>query len=201
MKFLHSLPLIRTLWHAISGTLLYLFHFENRAASTAFVKNQLSQSLISLSPLFTIHPRSLQRSLVRSSMSCYCHFNLIMNSSLRFGSPIWVFSSCFFSLFVFSLSSLFCLNFFSHIWKSLIHYTISIELVLFLPLPPRGCQLSSFILSLSVLLHYQSRILLRLSRWSCFLLLAFLLLTYSLGSSSFRSPLLGHSLLISSFWY
>jgi len=105
-NFLHSLPLISTLWHALSGTLLYLILPETRTALTAFVKNQLSRSLISLSPLFTIHPRSLQRTLVQSSMSCYWHFNLIMNRSLRFGSSTWVFFLVFSS---FSISL--CLHF------------------------------------------------------------------------------------------
>jgi len=54
----------------------------------AFVENQLSLCLISLSPLPTRHPRSIQRTPVRSSMSCDWHFNLRMGRSLSFGSSI-----------------------------------------------------------------------------------------------------------------
>jgi len=42
-----------------------------RTTSIAFVENQLSQSLISLSPLPTSPPNSLQRLPVQSSMLCY----------------------------------------------------------------------------------------------------------------------------------
>jgi len=55
-------------------------------AKTGFVENQLSPSLISLSPLPTARPRLLQQSPVRSSIGCYSHFNLAMGSSLGFGS-------------------------------------------------------------------------------------------------------------------
>lgn len=93
LKFIHSLHLIGTLWHALTGTELYLLEslisLQTGTASTAFVENKLSRSLFSLSPLFTTHPRSLQRTLVRPSMNCYIHFSLVMNSSLRFVSLIW----------------------------------------------------------------------------------------------------------------
>jgi hypothetical protein len=46
---------------------LPLCHLKTGTASTAFVENKLSRCLFSLSPLFTIHPRSLQRTLVRPS--------------------------------------------------------------------------------------------------------------------------------------
>lgn len=92
-KFIHSLHLIGTLWHALTGTELYLLgssiSLQTGTASTAFVENKLSRSLFSLSPLFTTHPRSLQRTLVRPSMNCYIHFSLVMNSSLRFVSLLW----------------------------------------------------------------------------------------------------------------
>jgi hypothetical protein len=42
--------------------------------------------LIGLSPLPTTHPRTFQRSPVRSSTLCYERFNLVMGSSSRFGS-------------------------------------------------------------------------------------------------------------------
>jgi len=63
--------------------------FRTGTASTAFVENKLSRSLVSLSLLFTTHPRSLQRTLVRPSVNCYIHFSLVMNSSPRFVSLLW----------------------------------------------------------------------------------------------------------------
>jgi len=48
--------------------------------------------LISLSPLSTTHPKSLQRLLVQSSIPLYLYFNLVIDSSLSFGSSILVFS-------------------------------------------------------------------------------------------------------------
>ena len=51
-----------------------------------FGENQLSQSLIGLSPLSTAHPPSFQPRWVRSSTTSYRRFNLAMDRSLRFGS-------------------------------------------------------------------------------------------------------------------
>ncbi len=51
-----------------------------------FGENQLSQSLIGLSPLSTAHPPSFQPRWVRSSTRSYTCFNLAMDRSLRFGS-------------------------------------------------------------------------------------------------------------------
>ena len=51
-----------------------------------FGENQLSRSLIGLSPLSTGHPLSLQPKWVRSSTRSYPRFNLAMGRSLRFGS-------------------------------------------------------------------------------------------------------------------
>ena len=51
-----------------------------------FGEYELFPSLISLSPLPTIHPRAFQRSLVRSSSPCYRTFNLIMGRSQGFAS-------------------------------------------------------------------------------------------------------------------
>ena len=51
-----------------------------------FGENQLSRSLIGLSPLSTGHPPSFQPRWVRSSTSSYRRFNLPMDRSLRFGS-------------------------------------------------------------------------------------------------------------------
>jgi hypothetical protein len=51
-----------------------------------FGENQLSRSLIGLSPLSTAHPPSFQPRSVRSSTRSYPRFNLAMDRSLRFGS-------------------------------------------------------------------------------------------------------------------
>ena len=51
-----------------------------------FGENQLSQSLIGLSPLSTAHPLHFQLKWVRSSTTSYTRFNLAMGRSLRFGS-------------------------------------------------------------------------------------------------------------------
>lgn len=63
--------------------------WRTRAASTAFTENQLSRSLISLSPLFTVHPSSLLRTPVRPSRCYHASFSLTMNRSPRFGSRAW----------------------------------------------------------------------------------------------------------------
>ncbi len=51
-----------------------------------FGENQLSLSLIGLSPLSTGHPKAFQRLPVRSSTGSYTRFNLPMDRSLSFGS-------------------------------------------------------------------------------------------------------------------
>ena len=51
-----------------------------------FGENQLSRSLIGLSPLTTGHPLHFQLKWVRSSTRSYTRFNLAMGRSLRFGS-------------------------------------------------------------------------------------------------------------------
>ena len=51
-----------------------------------FGENQLSRSLISLSPLPTAHPLSFQPKWVRASTTSYRRFTLVMGRSLRFGS-------------------------------------------------------------------------------------------------------------------
>ena len=51
-----------------------------------FGENQLSRSLIGLSPLPTAHPLHFQLKWVRSSTTSYRRFNLAMDRSLRFGS-------------------------------------------------------------------------------------------------------------------
>ena len=51
-----------------------------------FGENQLSRSLIGLSPLPTTHPLSFQPKWVRASTASYCCFTLAMGRSPRFGS-------------------------------------------------------------------------------------------------------------------
>lgn len=51
-----------------------------------FGENQLSRSLIGLSPLPTTHPRSFQPTWVRASTTSYSCFTLAMGRSPRFGS-------------------------------------------------------------------------------------------------------------------
>lgn len=57
-----------------------------RSTSIDFAENQLSPSLIGLSPLATAHPRLFQQTWVRSSRMYYHPFNLAMARSLGFGS-------------------------------------------------------------------------------------------------------------------
>ena len=51
-----------------------------------FGENQLSRSLIGLSPLPTAHPPGFQPWWVRASTTSYSRFTLAMGRSLRFGS-------------------------------------------------------------------------------------------------------------------
>jgi hypothetical protein len=51
-----------------------------------FGEYELSPSLISLSPLPTVHPKTFQRLTVRSSTQFYLTFNLTMGRSLGFAS-------------------------------------------------------------------------------------------------------------------
>ena len=51
-----------------------------------FGENQLSRSLIGLSPLTTGHPLGFQPKWVRASTTSYRRFTLAMDRSLRFGS-------------------------------------------------------------------------------------------------------------------
>ena len=52
--------------------------------SIVFGENQLSPSLIGLSPLPTVHPKLFQQLRVRTSTRCYPSFILAMGRSLRF---------------------------------------------------------------------------------------------------------------------
>src|SRR3954447_20486190 len=59
-----------------------------------FGENQLSRSLIGLSPLPTAHPLSLQPKWVRASTTSYRRFTLAMGRSLRFGSRTHHYTPC-----------------------------------------------------------------------------------------------------------
>ena len=65
---------------------LPLLTLYKRFTSINFAKNQLSLSLIGLSPLPTDHPRLLLQTSVRSSKRNYAFFNLSIGRSLSFGS-------------------------------------------------------------------------------------------------------------------
>ncbi len=58
--------------------------FSRGTTSIVFGENQLSPSLIGLSPLPTAHPNLFQQKRVRASTRCYPSFTLAMGRSLRF---------------------------------------------------------------------------------------------------------------------
>jgi hypothetical protein len=60
-----------------------------------FGEYELFPSLIGLSPLPTIHPKTFQRQLVRSSIPCYRDFNLIMGRSQGFASSATNYAALF----------------------------------------------------------------------------------------------------------
>ena len=59
-----------------------------------FGEYELSPSLISLSPLPTVHPKTFQRLSVRSSTQFYLTFNLTMGRSLGFASAAADYGAC-----------------------------------------------------------------------------------------------------------
>jgi len=63
-----------------------------------FVKNQLSSSLIGLSPLITSHLNLLQQVRVQSSTPFYRRFNLLIISSLDFGFDIYNYQNLHFRI-------------------------------------------------------------------------------------------------------
>jgi hypothetical protein len=66
-------------------SVLYLRDTTSRGTtSIVFGENQLSPSLIGLSPLPTAHPNLFQQKRVRASTRCYPSFTLAMGRSLRF---------------------------------------------------------------------------------------------------------------------
>ena len=58
-----------------------------------FEENQLFPGSISISPLSTSHPRTLQRSMVRASIWFYPNFTLLMDRSPAFGSSMHNYSA------------------------------------------------------------------------------------------------------------
>ena len=128
-----------------------------------FGENQLSRNLIGLSPLSTSHHRIFQHSRVRSSTRCYPRFNLLMDSSSRFGSTTCDCSpysdSVSLRLHLLRLNLATYRNSLNHNAKGT-RSSLSIALSLFVSIclqdlfhsPHRG----SFHLSLTVLVHYRS---------------------------------------------
>ena len=136
--------------------------------SIYFGENQLSPSLIGLSPLPTAHPLIFQHQWVRSSILFYQNFNLAMGSSPGFGSE-----ACNYSALLrlgFPAASPTRLNLAAY-HSSLTHYAKGTRSHVFLPKkdivlpllvgirfqdlfhsPQRG----AFHLSLTVLVHYRS---------------------------------------------
>lgn len=96
------------------------FSLTKRSTSIDFVENQLSPSLISLSPLTTTHLSTLRRTRVRSSN--YYIFNLVMVRSLGFGSTPFDFSLFSSLFFAFTWSPPNGLNSAENC-KLLVHYT------------------------------------------------------------------------------
>ncbi len=129
--------------------------------SIYFGENQLSPSLIGLSPLSTGHPSNFQLTSVRSSTQFYLSFNLPMDRSPGFGSNPQYLSPCSDSLSLrlrSRLTSHYRLTRWPVMQKARGHGTSPLpQLVgnwfqVLLHSPNRG----SFHLSLTVLVHYRS---------------------------------------------
>ena len=137
-----------------------------------FGENQLSRSLIGLSPLPTTHPLSLQPKWVRASTRSYPRFTLAMGRSLRFGSRTCHSSALFRLAFAAATPHGLTLR---HVPDSQAHsskgtpsphkealtdcrHTVSGTI----SLPSRG----TFHLSLTVLVHYRSLNVFSLGEWS-----------------------------------
>ncbi len=128
-----------------------------------FGENQLSQSLIGLSPLPTAHPPSFQPRWVRASTRSYTRFTLAMGRSLRFGSRpsnyIALFRLAFATAAPHGLTSLLSTNSQAHSSKGTPSHQKTDALTDCkhmvsgtLSLPSRG----TFHHSLTVLIHYRS---------------------------------------------
>ena len=136
-----------------------------------FGENQLSRSLIGLSPLSTAHPLSFQPKWVRSSTTSYRRFNLAMDRSLRFGSrschSLALFRLAFATASPHGLTSRQNTNSQAHSSKGTLSpqkaptackHTVSGTI----SLPSRG----TFHHSLTVLIRYRSQQVFRLTGWS-----------------------------------
>src|SRR5919112_5137051 len=136
-----------------------------------FGENQLSPSLIGLSPLPTAHPLGFQPKWVRSSTRSYPRFNLAMGRSLSFGSRSCdsdaLFGLAFATASPHGLTSPHNANSQAHSSKGTLspvtaptacRHTVSGTL----SLPSRG----TFHLSLTVLVHYRSTGVFSLGKWS-----------------------------------
>src|SRR6266699_1046361 len=142
-----------------------------------FGENQLSRSLIGLSPLTTGHPPTFQRWWVRPSTRSYPRFSLPMARSPRFGSRTRDYNALFGLAFATApphrLTSPRTTNSQAHSSKGTpsptqhtrhcqaltdCRHTVSGTI----SLPSRG----TFHLSLTVLVRYRSQGVFRLTRWS-----------------------------------
>ena len=137
-----------------------------------FGENQLSPSLIGLSPLPTAHPLRFQPKWVRSSTRSYPRFNLAMGRSLRFGSRPSdsgaLFGLAFATASPHGLTSPLSTNSQAHSSKGTLsphkeaptdcRHAVSGSI----SLPSRG----TFHLSLTVLVHYRSSEVFSLGKWS-----------------------------------
>ena len=136
-----------------------------------FGENQLSRSLIGLSPLPTTHPLSFQPKWVRASTTSYRRFTLAMGRSLRFGSRAchWValLGLAFATASPHGLTSRHTTNSQAHSSKGTpsalkpltdCKHTVSGTI----SLPSRG----TFHHSLTVLIRYRSQKVFRLTGWS-----------------------------------
>ena len=136
-----------------------------------FGENQLSRSLIGLSPLPTAHPLSFQPKWVRASTPSYRRFTLAMGRSLRFGSRTRdsnaLFGLAFATATPHGLTSPHATNSQAHsskgtpsphraptAWRHMVSGTIS--------LPSRG----TFHHSLTVLTAIGHQVVFRLNEWS-----------------------------------
>ena len=72
--------------YPLGHSVLYLRFSKLEPGDSYFGENQLSPGSIGISPLSTSHPRTFQRTWVRSSTQFYFRFNLLMDRSPGFGS-------------------------------------------------------------------------------------------------------------------
>lgn len=137
-----------------------------------FGENQLSRSLIGLSPLPTTHPLSFQPKWVRASTTSYSCFTLAMGRSPRFGSRTCHYNTqlgfAFATTTPHGLTSRHAADSQAHSSKGTPSHTRGAltdckrTVSGTLSLPSRG----TFHHSLTVLIHYRSHLVFRLTGWS-----------------------------------